>query len=962
MALVTTTSIVRQIESLFDGGSVAGLTDGRLIERFDDRRDPNGEAAFAALVARHGSMVLHVCRQLLNDEHHAEDAFQAVFLVLAHKSGSIRDPELLGNWLYGVAIRTARKARGRLARRRRTEEGHAMRLARSVPGIAIEPAEHRVLASEQAELLCREIDRLPMRFRQVIVLCYFEGLTIDEAARRLRCPAGTVRSRLARACDKLRRGMTHRGVTLTAALTARSASGSISSCVCDITARAPMNFAAGRGGAGAISASALTLAQEVLRSILLSNLRLTALTLAFLGAIAGGAGFVAQAPGRQADFGELSRAGKPDLLQVAAEPVEVKPEPGPSQMFVVGRVLDPQGKPVPKATTMVYANLKQPWRFARLERMAPPVIGEAISDTLGRFRLDAARTSSATHEQSTIIAIAPGYGAGWVNLDLDADRHTADIMLPPEQVIQGRLFDLQGQPVQGVAVSVGAMGRLLRDPEGDPNDFGLDGPELLRWKQAKGLPAWPLLALTDAEGRFTVRGAGQGLRVILTIDEPRFARQNINVDTDNTASSKPVMLAMQPAKTIVGRIVAADTGKPIAHAIVASIGEELVETDRDGRFRAKAESSDHHFVQVLAPEGQPYLNVRTAEFAWPKGALEHRIDLTLPRGIVIRGRVTEEGSGQPIAGTMLGYLAGSPADALEPWFGNAWAGPDGSFQLAVSPKSTHLIARGPSEDYVLQVTSERLIEEGQPGGRRIYAHAFIAYDRKSGEDTRVVEVALRRGMTVKGQVIGPDGQPVQDVQMISPIFLMQSGVPWRSWQGNYHGNARNGLFELHGLATDAEIPVFFLEPKRKLGAMVNISGKSGSGGPITVRLESCGTARARLVDPAGKPLAGYHDPYIIGMVVTPGPPWYSRDKADESRLAGERDYVCRLDPINYPDGCVSDAQGRVIFPALIPGATYQIDDMSAIDDDGGGHRRKEFTVKPGETVNLGDILIEKPEE
>jgi hypothetical protein len=285
-----------------------------------------------------------------------------------------------------------------------------------------------------------------------------------------------------------------------------------------------------------------------------------------------------------------------------------------------------------------------------------------------------------------------------------------------------------------------------------------------------------------------------------------------------------------------------------------------------------------------------------------------------------------------------------------------WAGPDGSFQLAVSPKSTHLIAQGPSEDFVLQTTSERLFPD-----RGIYAHAFIAHDRKSGADTRPVDVVLRRGMTVKGQVIGPDGQPDQDAQMVSPIFLMPSGAPWRSWQGNYHGNVRNGRFELHGLATDAEIPVFFLEPKRKLGATVNLSGKSGSHGPITVHLAPCGTARARLVDPAGKLLAGYHDPYLINMVVTPGSRWFNRDKADEGRLAGERDYVCRIDSINYPDGCVSDAQGRVIFPALIPGATYQIDDMSAIDDNGGGNRRKEFTVKSGETLDLGDIRIEKPE-
>ncbi len=98
---------MRQLESLFEVGSVAGLTDRQLLERYAaDGRDPAGEAAFAALVARHGPMVLGVCRRLLGDQHHAEDAFQAVFFVLSQKARSIRDPDLLGNWLYGVAIRT----------------------------------------------------------------------------------------------------------------------------------------------------------------------------------------------------------------------------------------------------------------------------------------------------------------------------------------------------------------------------------------------------------------------------------------------------------------------------------------------------------------------------------------------------------------------------------------------------------------------------------------------------------------------------------------------------------------------------------------------------------------------------------------------------------------------------------------------------------------------------------------
>src|SRR5580693_7324942 len=127
MGQVLTTSVVRQIESLFDGGAVAGLTDRQLVERFVARRDHAAEAAFAALVTRHGPMVLGVCRQLLGDHQHAEDAFQAVFLVLARRARSIGDPDLLSHWLYGVALRTARKAKVRLERRRKYEEDRAMR-------------------------------------------------------------------------------------------------------------------------------------------------------------------------------------------------------------------------------------------------------------------------------------------------------------------------------------------------------------------------------------------------------------------------------------------------------------------------------------------------------------------------------------------------------------------------------------------------------------------------------------------------------------------------------------------------------------------------------------------------------------------------------------------------------------------------------------------------------------------
>ena len=206
MASVASGSFVRQISSLFESGSVAGMSDRQLLDRFTAQRDAAAEAAFSALVKRHGPMVLGVCTELVGDRHHAEDAFQAVFLILAKKARSIRDPDVLGNWLYGVSVRTCRQTKARLALRHKNEEAVSMLNATS--GEAVPSVEQAFLARQQAEVLHDEIERLPRAFRLPVVLCYLEGLTVHEAARRLHCSHGTVRSRMARRATKLRRRLT----------------------------------------------------------------------------------------------------------------------------------------------------------------------------------------------------------------------------------------------------------------------------------------------------------------------------------------------------------------------------------------------------------------------------------------------------------------------------------------------------------------------------------------------------------------------------------------------------------------------------------------------------------------------------------------------------------------------------------------------------------------------------------
>jgi RNA polymerase sigma factor (sigma-70 family) len=163
------------------------LSDAQLLERFALQRD---EAAFEALLHRHGPPVFGVCRRLLYDAHDAEDAFQATFLVLARKAGGIDRRSLLGNWLYGVASRIASRARKNACRRQGKRCDFDLN---AVPG-AETSAEPDV-----AFLLHEEVQRLPDKYRGPVVLCYLEGQTNEEAATRLQWPVGTVKTRLTKA-------------------------------------------------------------------------------------------------------------------------------------------------------------------------------------------------------------------------------------------------------------------------------------------------------------------------------------------------------------------------------------------------------------------------------------------------------------------------------------------------------------------------------------------------------------------------------------------------------------------------------------------------------------------------------------------------------------------------------------------------------------------------------------------
>jgi RNA polymerase sigma factor (sigma-70 family) len=372
-------AVFQQLRTLFGAGTASGLDDGQLVQRFIDRRD---EAAFAALLARHGPLVLGVCRRLLADPADVEDAFQATFLVLVRKAGSLRDSRLLGTWLYKVSYRVALRARAGAGRRTPpTPEGVA-----PTPADELERRELRAVIDE-------EIDRLPWRYRRPVVLCYLEGLSHEEAASRLGCAVGTINSRLATARQRLkgrlsRRGMAPSEVPVVVAALPAAARVGVPAALLRVTSQAALGVANGCAVAGAVSATAAVLAEGVLRAMITSKLRVAAAGLLAAGLAVAGLGLLPRGASGALPPGV---SGEPQLsIDVTVAPPVSAPQ-GPSApkpavnsdqpargevnaVPATGTVLMPDGSPAKGATVEAMTLPEEPAIITR-------------TDDAGRFQL-----------------------------------------------------------------------------------------------------------------------------------------------------------------------------------------------------------------------------------------------------------------------------------------------------------------------------------------------------------------------------------------------------------------------------------------------------------------------------------------------------------------------------------------------------------------------------------------------
>ncbi|HYT95592.1 MAG TPA: sigma-70 family RNA polymerase sigma factor, partial [Gemmataceae bacterium] len=844
-------TVVRHIHKLAHAPTADNLGDGQLLELFSNTQE---EDAFATLVRRHGPMVLGVCRRVLRDGHAAEDAFQATFLVLLRRARSLDRHGSVAGWLYTVAYRVALRARADIARRRQRE------MAAPEPSATVDPA-----ATDWADLqpvIDEELARLPDHYRAPVLLCYLEGKTNAEAARLLGWPVGTVKGRLARAREMLRYRLGRRGVTLSAALLASQlgdfARAAVPGTLLHATTAAAVVPAAA-------PATVVALVEGALQTMFVAKLKIVGALLLTLGLLM--LGFGASTPPaeaqRQVQF-TLKPAVQPVEVGGKARPAPEQPADAPSKdLTVAGRILGADGKGLAGARVAVVG-------WASGTGAAPPkVLGEVTTATDGKFRLTVQRPDPVTPYAYAILATAAGHGMGW---QAPLPQTGIDLQLQPEQVIKGRLIDLQGQPAAGIKVHITRLGTkalanagdyvLVSNADNDDDEFDVEParprerdrfyppatalvtdrsgsmkgtgekPARIVFRQApEHLPGWPATVITDAQGRFTIRGVGRGQGVGVQVRDERYALQVLDLPAQDKKTEE-ITHALAPVRLLEGVITDADTGKPIPYArlkvippsssggtftvtfdidgsnrsadlkgrrglgydatafalialgdMVGVRGDELpvLETraDANGRYRFSLFQAGNYTLRIAAARGEPYLQ-RRAAVKWPgEAVVRKQFDLTLQRGVMVKGKVTEADGGKAIAEARVDFWSKGlklPAGVRYPRPGLTRA--DGTFEVMLPPGNWHLLVNGSQPLYLpAQIAADSVTDDkthldaileslGGKGPPTLYPDAHAALDLKAGGATQDVSVPLRRAPLLRGRVVGPDGKDLTKVLLV----------------------------------------------------------------------------------------------------------------------------------------------------------------------------------------------------
>jgi RNA polymerase sigma factor (sigma-70 family) len=929
--------VLRYLGSLHDAQALTEASDAQLLARFAGGHE---EAPFAALVRRHGPMVWSVARRVLAQVQDAEDVFQATFLLLARKAATIRKAESVGCWLHGVAHRLALKAREQQARRR-SREKRAADMRQTSSGC-------ETSLSDVAAALDGVLVELPEKYRAALVLCYLEGQTQEEAARRLGCPLATVRTRLARGRKLLRDRLAKRGLTLSTAglatlLIASAAPAAAPAALVKAAIQAALPFAAGQSAAALCSVQAAGLVQEGLKAMFLTKLK-TAMALLLLAAGLIGGGAALTQPVTAGDDGAKPRVAvvQPSAAKqaepAAPKAAELPAPPEQGSIAYGGRVLAPDGQPV--AGAKVY--MTHAWGYPHHPSPSPDY---ATSGPDGRFRFTVPKARFV--DRATVVAAAAAnYGVGWVDVPADAKRDDLTPRLAKDDVqITGQIVDLEGKPVSGATL------RLLQICAAPQEDLG---PFLEAVKAKKGTRlqleqqyltrrtiAVPLQVRTDGEGRFRLKGIGPNRLVEVQLDGPTIVSQHLHMLTqageaitvteyagkpeyndprkDTTYYGSNFRHVAAPTKPIVGVVRDKDTKKPLAGVPVQSLAVTIgpghrgafdlvrTTTDAQGRYRLTGmPKHEGNWIAAFPDLDVPYIPISRKVPDSP-GLDPVTVDMELPRGVWIEGKITDKVSSQPLRAS-LEYFSLYSNPNLKDYAGfdgtysfdhlGAAAKEDGSYRIAGLPGPGLIAVYSPQNHYLRAPyrddeygTTKRSMSTSPYHISFTENYAALALvDPAKGTEVVKRDVTLDPGWTFTGTVLGPDGQPLAGA--------------WSFGVFRERGKEKAAEFRVHAFNPRRPHAVLFQHLQKKLVGVAQPPKENG--GSVTVQMGPGAAVTGRLVDAEGRPQAGV--------------------KLDLQFRPEENSFWDRYPP----EQIQTDQEGRFRVEALLPGYEFRL-----ADDKGG---------------------------
>jgi RNA polymerase sigma factor (sigma-70 family) len=969
MATAQLGKLVRNVRNLAAGNGSLERADRQLLDDFSACRD---EAAFAALVARHGSMVLRVCRRLLNHEQDAEDAFQATFLILARKSASIRKTEALAQWLHGVAYRTALEVKRSAARRR----GHEARLWTVMRKAAVSPTWDDVQA-----VLDEEIQRLRAPFRVAFVLCVLEGKSGPQAAAEMGVKEGTVRSRLGRARQLLQQRLARRGIKLSALLAALSVvegagRASVPAALVGTTLRFGLLVAAGNSAAGVIPTHIAALAAGVTRAMFVTKTKIAVAALLAIGLFAAGASIV----GHQALAAPESRtSATPQETESRA-----KQQAGPAAddakegtIEVTGRVVDPAGKPVQGATIYYMRHMVLRVRAYHFEPLSPPPPAQATSGADGsfHFRIAGKGFESADEEKHwfhiTLTAVAAGHGPGWKAVDKPEALKDVTLKLVKDDVpIEGRVVDLEGHPIPGATVRVLGFGANASEDLKPWLDAIQKQKELVHGDHYPGNGLDPAVVgltkpvVTAADGKFRITGIGRERVVELRFEGPGIETRDVyamthqgpTVEAPHSKESPAfgrfllygasIEYAGAPTRPVVGVVRDKDTGKPLAGAIIeaeiaragASINGRIANgvqlllpdggrqirttTDQEGRYRLVGlPKLPWQGMMARLATDQPYLpSLHRA----PAGEALNPVTLNfeLKRGVRIRGRVTNKETKQPMPAVVEYFIFANESGAAlvrevdSPGDLRARTAKDGSFSLVGLPGRGLLAAKAASGDgrqYLTAVGADAI--PGLERGRFI----TFPFTCDAGSHNTVVEIKPLKETALLVQDIEIDPGKTVTGKFVGPDGEPVAGVH----VGGSSQDFPTAEFRIRAVDPQRPKTLYLFQYEKKLAMALHIKGDESK--PLTVKLQKCATLTGRLLDQDGEPRAGVE-------------------------LSGKN-----VDANSYGffGGQKTDKDGRFKIEGIMPGVKVGL--ATSTPGSITGTVVQEVTLKAGETKDLGDV-------